>query len=192
MDCGWNWWCGLTSEAQAAWVQAAGTLLALAIAVGVPMASHLVRRRREQVAQRARTRALSLAYLQHFRERKTSLDMALSRYDSAEMFPDFAAWKSLIALLQITKADRELILESDRFGSATNVVQTFLYHAVLATMSAENANATYHDSDGTHARSFHMHATAASVALAEVIHKLELTAADGAKDAHGSGTARAR
>ncbi|TGR55684.1 hypothetical protein EN794_004575 [Mesorhizobium sp. M00.F.Ca.ET.151.01.1.1] len=62
MDCSWIGWCALTASEQAAWVQAVGSVLAIGVAIAVPLviARRDRKRRDAEAASRARTYALHL------------------------------------------------------------------------------------------------------------------------------------
>lgn len=59
MTCEWIGWCALQPEAQAAWVQAVGSVLALGVAVGVPL--HLYSRAKKADARKEVLRARGFA-----------------------------------------------------------------------------------------------------------------------------------
>src|SRR3546814_9218515 len=63
MDCNWIGWCALGVNAQAAWVQAVGSLVAIVVAIGVPARQHGLAVRREKRAADLRARALGHAFL---------------------------------------------------------------------------------------------------------------------------------
>lgn len=63
MGCTWIGWCALGAEAQAAWVQAIGSVVAIALAVAVPAYQHWSATRKERRQLDLRARSLGLAIL---------------------------------------------------------------------------------------------------------------------------------
>lgn len=161
-----------------AWVQAVGSLIGIAIAIAVPWAQHRLNSRRDRHASIARARALSLAYLDFFREQKMAIDAMRSAFDGMNRPATAAAWVNLRSMINITRIGRSLMEASDSFGDASLEVQEFLYHYVMASIAADNAITTEADPD--HEDAFIKHLNYADTALLAAIKAVERTAAAGA------------
>jgi len=182
MACEWIGWCALDAAAQAAWLQALGSLAAIGVAIYVPGKQ----RRREitaaHAATMARARALALVYLPLFRQWHDSIEGALMRFGEANGEPEWSDWSSIISMLDVTSIDKELMNQSHHFAHASSTVQSFLYHALLAGFAADQARSS--DEHGKHAEAFHQHATAASRSLSAAIVELESIASGGAPNSY--------
>jgi len=180
MECAFIFWSAMKPEAQAAWVQAVGSVLAIFVAVAVPWQQHRAAIKRQQATEDSRARALALANLNLFRNWHYSIQGALDAFGQAPKPLTFNNWKHIQGIIEVNPTDTALMDRSDGFGPASGIVQDFLYHAQLAWFATDNAILS--DGDETHEQAFFEHANAAALKLSQAIRILEKLAGAGAKN----------
>jgi hypothetical protein len=84
MDCEWISWCSLKPEAQAAWVQAVGSIAAVAVAVAVPLGLYLKDRGGRLGAERRNQSWFSISLLPVLARFERKLGTFVLLHDSEE------------------------------------------------------------------------------------------------------------
>jgi len=163
-----------------AWVQAVGSVLGIAIAIAVPWAQHQLALARDRAAAELKARSLALDSLLFFRDYLLATGQVL---DIAKREPrpiTIERWKYLESLIDVGGLSQSVRTHSDGFGIATADVQSFLYHYLMASISAGNAVRTRGDED--HREAFLSHLERADKSILATVWKVEAIAAAGAEN----------
>ena len=123
MDCSFIGWCELRQEAQAAWIQAAASILALAIAIGVPWYQSNAASTQRRRDDAAKARSLALTVLPAIHEVGERLNAIWATCGETIDKPDPLVRHALsLPLALLATADR-----LHELGSAGDAAQRLLY-----------------------------------------------------------------
>ena len=127
----------MRSEAWAAWVQAVGSVVAILVAVAIPVFLERLKMRREDQLLRLRARARALEILSDLQELVSRAEHLIDMYEE----PQWAPTADVMRLLTPSRALREAIPYSHEFGNASEPLQDCL--AVL--IQAKDAYVFFHE-----------------------------------------------
>lgn len=163
-----------------AWVQAVGSVLGIGIAIAVPWAQHRLALARDRAAAELKARSLALDSLLFFRDYLFSTGHVLDIAKNEPRPISIERWKHLESLVDVGGLSQSVRTQSDGFGTATADVQNFLYHYLMASISAGNAVRT--PGDENHREAFLSHLERADKSILATVWEVEAIAAAGAEN----------
>jgi hypothetical protein len=144
MDCSFIAWCDLRQEAQAAWVQAVASIVALGIAVGVPMYQAWSARRRRAAEDVAKARSLALTLLPAIHELGERLNLVWATFDETINEPDPSVRQALSVPLTL-RANSDRLHELGPAGAAAQQLLYLVQRADEAYTPWEKSAPTTHE-----------------------------------------------
>lgn len=146
MDCSFIGWCDLRQEAQAAWVQAAASIVALGIAVGVPICHARGALRRRQMDEAARARSLALSLLPDIHDLGERLNLVWATFDETIDQPDPSVRHALTVPATL-RANSDRLHELGGAGAATQRLLYLVQRADEAYTPWEKSAPTNHEAE---------------------------------------------
>lgn len=126
MDSDWIGWYALKPEVQAAWVQAIGSILAILVAIAVPLYIRRADKARERRETRRRSKSFALDILPLIESFRTTLIYTRQRLRSERAYLDY---ENLAADLGMTHELQEMARDLHELGDAAEGVQDAIAHA---------------------------------------------------------------